>query len=71
MERLCLVLGSLSPTAPKIHSVAVSVAGFETLICPWQNIGIEAVAEMWLEALSRVKGLYLGQHPFRFRTLLE
>ncbi len=71
MESLCLVLGSLSPTAPKMNSVVVSVAGFEALICPWQNIDIEAVAGMWLGALSSVKGLYLGQHPFRVGTLLE
>lgn len=71
MERLCLALGSLSPIASKIHSVAVNVAGFEALICPCQNIGIETVVEMWLGALSRVKRLYIGQNPFRVRNLLE
>lgn len=71
MERLCLVLGILSPIASKIHSVVVSVAGFEALICPCQNIGIETVVEMWLGALSRVKGLYFGQYPFTVRNLFE
>lgn len=71
MERLCLVLGCLSSAGSKIHSAAVFVAGFEALICSWQNIGIETVAEMWFGALSGVKGFYLCQNPFKVRMLLE